>query len=41
MKRSARVFLDELNEGKIQELRGFLYLCHDGLQYFIDLFWTL
>jgi putative transposase len=39
MKRSARVFLNELNEGKAQELRTFLYLCHDVLQYFIDLFW--
>jgi IS605 OrfB family transposase len=39
MKRSARVFLNELNQGKAHELRTFLYLCHDVLQYFVDLFW--
>jgi putative transposase len=39
MKRSARVFLNELNQVKAQELRTFLYLCHDVLQYFVDLFW--
>lgn len=39
MKRCARVFLNDLNERKAQELRTFLYLCHDVLQYFIDLFW--
>jgi IS605 OrfB family transposase len=40
MKRSARVFLNDLNWGKAEELRAFLYLCHDVLQYFIDLFWA-
>jgi hypothetical protein len=40
MKRSARVFFNELNEGKAEELRAFLYLCYDVLQYFIDLFWA-
>src|SRR5262245_58831850 len=40
MKRSARVFLNDLNQGKAEELRAFLYLCHDVLQYFIDLFWA-
>ena len=40
MKRSARVFLTDLNLGKAEELRTFLLLCHDVLQYFIDLFWS-
>jgi hypothetical protein len=40
MKRSARVFLNDLNQGKADELRAFLHLCHDVLQYFIDLFWA-
>jgi IS605 OrfB family transposase len=40
MKRSARVFLNDLNQGKAEELKAFLYLCHDILQYFIDLFWA-
>src|SRR5262245_47215742 len=40
MKRSARVFLNDLNHGKADELRAFLHLCHDILQYFIDLFWA-
>lgn len=39
MKRGARVFLNDLNPGKAQELRAFLYRCHDVLQYFVDLFW--
>jgi putative transposase len=40
MKRSARVFLNDLNQGKAEELRAFLHLCHDALQYFIDIFWA-
>src|SRR5215475_12841265 len=40
MNRMARVFLNDLNQGKVDELRSFLYLCHDVLQYFIDLFWA-
>jgi IS605 OrfB family transposase len=40
MKRSARVFLNDLNQDKVEELRAFLYLCHDVLQYFIDVFWA-
>jgi IS605 OrfB family transposase len=39
MKRCGRIFLNDLNQGKAQELRAFLYLCHDVLQYFTDLFW--
>src|SRR5215471_19428930 len=40
MNRMAGVFLNDLNQGKADELRSFLYLCHDVLQYFIDLFWA-
>jgi putative transposase len=40
MKRSARVFLNDLNQAKAEELRAFLYLCHDVLQYFVDVFWA-
>src|SRR5215813_9660640 len=40
MKRSARKFLNDLNPGKVDKLRVFLYLCHDVLQYFIDMFWA-
>ena len=40
MKRSARVFLNDLNQGKAEELGAFLYLCHDVLQYFTDVFWA-
>src|SRR5262245_3741683 len=40
LKRSARIFLNDLNPGKADKLRAFLYLCHDVLQYFIDLFWA-
>lgn len=39
MRRSARVFLNDLNNGKQQTLSEFLYLCHDVKQYFVDLFW--
>lgn len=39
MRRSARVFLNDLNTGKQQTLTEFLYLCHDVTQYFVDLFW--
>ncbi len=39
MRRSARVFLDELNIGKGRALTDFLYRCHDAMQYFVDLFW--
>src|SRR5215813_4849941 len=40
LKRSARIFLNDLNPGKADKLRAFLYLCHDVLQYFIDMFWA-
>ena len=39
MRRSSRIFLHNLNTGKIQVLRTFLHQCHDVTQYFVDLFW--
>lgn len=39
MRRSSRVYLDDLNVGKVQALAEFLHLCHDATQYFVDLFW--
>lgn len=39
MRRTARVFLNDLNPGKSLILFTFLSLCHDITQYFVDLFW--
>ena len=39
MRRSSRVFLNDLNIGKAQVLTDFLHLGHDVTQYFVDLFW--
>ncbi|MCI0712704.1 MAG: transposase, partial [Chloroflexi bacterium] len=39
MRRTSRVYLNDLNPGKAEVLRDFLHLCHDATQYFIDLFW--
>ncbi|MCI0711929.1 MAG: zinc ribbon domain-containing protein [Chloroflexi bacterium] len=39
MRRTSRVYLNDLNAGKAQTVRDFLHLCHDATQYFIDLFW--
>jgi IS605 OrfB family transposase len=39
MRRSSRVFLNDLNAGKTAKLVDFLRLCHDVTQYFVDLFW--
>ena len=39
MRRSSRIFINDLNTGKRDELVGFLRLCHDTTQYFVDLFW--
>jgi putative transposase len=39
MKRTARVYLNELNLGKANVVKHFLNQCHDIQQYFIDLFW--
>jgi len=39
MRRSSRVFLNDLNASKTAKLVAFLLLCHDVTQYFVDLFW--
>ena len=39
MRRSARVYLNDINTGKRQILIQFLHLYHDVTQYFVDLFW--
>ncbi|MEQ8970706.1 MAG: transposase [Coleofasciculus sp. C1-SOL-03] len=39
MKRTARVYLNDLNVGKSEVVRQFLFQCHDVMQYFVDLFW--
>lgn len=39
MRRSSRVYLNDLNAGKAETLVRFLHLCHDATQYFVDLFW--
>ena len=39
MRRSSRVFLNDLNAGKAAVVYDFLHLCHDATQYFVDLFW--
>jgi putative transposase len=39
MRRSSRVFLNDLNVGKSVIVKNFLHLCHDVTQYFVDLFW--
>ncbi|MEQ8463529.1 zinc ribbon domain-containing protein [Coleofasciculus sp. E1-EBD-02] len=39
IKRTARVYLNDLNVGKFLIVREFLAQCHDVMQYFVDLFW--
>ncbi len=39
MKRTARVYLNDLNPGKAVVAKKFIYFCHDVMQYYIDLFW--
>jgi transposase len=39
MRRTARVYLNDLNVGKSKIVREFLGQCHDVMQYFVDLFW--
>lgn len=39
MRRSSRVFVNELNVGKAETVKQFLVQCHDVTQYFVDLFW--
>jgi len=40
MRRTARIYLNELNKGKRNTLINFLHLCHDVTRYFIDYFWS-
>jgi len=39
MVRSCRVFLNDLNHGKVVVITDFLYQCRTVTQYFVDLFW--
>ncbi len=39
MKRTARVYLNNLNPGKAGVVKNFIYFCHDVMQYYVDLFW--
>lgn len=39
MKRTARVYLNDLNVSKFLIVREFLGQCHSIMQYFVDLFW--
>jgi putative transposase len=39
IKRTARVYLNDLNVGKSEIVREFLGQCHSIMQYFVDLFW--
>ena len=39
MRRSSRVYLNDLSAGKAAVVRDFLHTCHDATQYFVDLFW--
>ena len=39
MRRSSRVYLNDLNPGKTALISEFLHLAHDITQYFVDLFW--
>ncbi len=39
MKRTARVYLNELNPGKATVVKNFICFCHDVMQYYVDLFW--
>jgi len=39
MRRSSRVYLNDLNTSKAAIVRDFLHVCHDATQYFVDLFW--
>lgn len=40
MRRSSRVYLNDLNFAKQQQVIDFLRLCHDVTQYFVDVFWA-
>ena len=39
LRRTSRVFLNELNSGKQATIKAFLLLCHTVTQYFVDLLW--
>ena len=39
MRRTARIYLNDLNARKAERLKDFLYLCHDVTQYAVELFW--
>ncbi len=39
MRRSSRVYVNDLNTGKVATIHDFLVQCHDVTQYFVDLFW--
>ncbi len=39
MRRTSRVYLNDLNVGKAAMVRALLHTCHDAMQYFVDLFW--
>jgi len=39
MRRTSRVYLNELNVGKTETLKEFLHLCHDVLAYYVEMFW--
>jgi hypothetical protein len=39
MRGASRVYLHDVNVGKAAAVRDFLHVCHDAMQYFVDLFW--
>ena len=39
MRRTSRIFCNDVNAGKAIVVRDFLHQCHDVTQYFVDLFW--
>jgi len=39
MRRTSRVYLNELNAGKARRVREFLHLCRDVIAYYVEMFW--
>jgi len=39
MRRTSRVYLNELNAGKAARVREFLHLCRDVVAYYVEMFW--
>ena len=39
MRRTSRLFCNDVNVGKAVVVRDFLHQCHDVTPYFVDLFW--